>query len=90
MSMLHVHSCYQFYDSAITIESLVEKAVQYGLPYVALCDANFTAPKSSFHAPIGRVSFRLSGRNVIRRKGGSLVTRAIARGIISWYNTITA
>ena len=46
--MLHVHSCYQFYDSAVTIERLVEKAIQSKLRYVALCDTNFFGAQKLF------------------------------------------
>ena len=46
--MLHVHSCYQCYDSAVTSERLVEKAIQSKLRYVALCDTNFFGAQKLF------------------------------------------
>ncbi len=36
--MLHIHSCYEFGASLITVEGLAHSALEKGISYIALCD----------------------------------------------------
>lgn len=67
--MFHVHSCFQLIDSAITIERLIDRAVQSKLRYAALCDANLYGAQKLFSSAHRKGILPIIGRECRTSEG---------------------